>query len=363
MLSSISVSLIGGDKVAYSMRPNFHVRALTRQWLIGGARKLAIDVLFLLLVAVVLYWLAVTFGWLSSKRDADAETYRAVQAYAAPDVQLQWRMVDLHGFGSESLVVLVRPSLPLGERLDEEQKVRPYIVVLDKRSASFLDRLAQRQPGFYEAYKLTLDEPADLLFGWDANMRIVELQEGRPPVTLVEWSSPTADDTLRVVTLTTWDGRYSTSFLPNPLALLQIEDPFPHLGHPEFVASGGEHLEGWYLNRFSAYSFLNVDDDTSMELASLQALEFVKGYTYEGECRACPHHFVVALWDVDPTPNLHFSPNLEWGGYLDGQRSESYGQRTGAEVTDLVNPINLREFLRSEINRRSPPSWSSPDSP
>jgi hypothetical protein len=135
------------------------------------------------------------------------------------------------------------------------------------------------------------------------------------------------------------------------------------LGHPEFVTSGGEHLEGWYLNRFSAYAFLNVDDDASMELAALQALEFVEGYTYEGECRACPHHYVVALWDVDPALNLRFSPNLEWGGYLDGQRSESYGQRTGAEVTDLVNPINLREFLRSEINRRSPPWWLTPDSP
>jgi hypothetical protein len=332
------------------------------QWFMTALRRLALDLLFLLLGAVLLYWIAVGFGWISPDRSADAEAYRAIQTYAATGAQVQWESVDLHGLGSDSLVVVVRPSLPLPERLDMDPKVSPSLIVLDKRSPSFFDRLAQRQPGFYEAYKVTLSEPSDSLFGWDADLRIVEAGQGEPPVVIVEWSTPIADDTLWAVTLTTWDGRYSTTYLPSPAALLQVAEPFPHMGHPEFVTSDGTHVEGWYLNHNSAYAFLELDGDPTTELAAMEALEFVEGYTYEGECRACAHRYVVAVWDVRSTDGMTFSPNVEWPAFPD-RTHDSQGVYTpsAVAVTDIVDrDVGAYDFLLSEVHRRSSPWWLKP---
>lgn len=312
---------------------------------------------FMMLGAGTLYGAALAAGAIRGSESQDAAIFRAIDRYSGNNVKLQWRSIDLHGFGASSIVVLVRPSLPPVDRFDLEEKVRPSLIILDRPSTSFLDRMARREPGYVEAYRLTLAEPSDLPFGWDASLRLIESEPDTNPFLVVEWSTSIADDTLRAVTLTSWRGRYSTAFLPNPFDDLGIGDPFPQLGHPTFRTADGADLDGWYLNSKGAYEFYELDGDSSVELAVTRALEFIPGYTYDGECRACAHRYAISVYDTDSA--MGFSKNTEWNQFLDGKvgitDSRNWGQAAVTDVVDLKG--NLADFMLSEVRRRASPWW------
>jgi hypothetical protein len=335
------------------------IALLPARWLLNLGHRVALDLLVAIIGAVLLYWMATTLGWISSETSSDAQAFRAVQRYAGKDEQLQWDSVDLHGLGSKSLVVLVRPSAPILDRHDPNNSVVPYVVILDPRSSSFLDRIAQRQPGYFEAYRLRLLEPARTYFGWDANMRLVPMGEGEPPAIVVEWSSPIADDVLRAVTVTSWNGVYSTSYPPSPLQTLGIAEPFSHLGHPRF-SDGTSMIDGWYLNDYTDYAFLEADGDPGTEFALIRALEFAKGYTYDGECRACPHRYVIAMDDVSSSHGVKFEPLTWWNqSQENAQLIPSPTLRGTFAITNITAApaTGLRTLVLDEIHRRQPKWW------